>query len=162
MYHIHFPTTYLRMPEASTPVRSARFLFSLSSESRAIACMMLRHPRTFLTFNRRVNSRIQVSILSRSLHGQVSHMPSGLRDRRLHQKSLTRQSPCYFGRQFSTSSELSTTCSSSGTMSAPQTKPYGLWKSPLTAERLATCSISLHEVAVNVSNNISKVLEAYD
>jgi hypothetical protein len=35
-------------------------------------------------------------------------------------------------------------------MSSSQTLPYGQWKSPLTAERLATCSISLHEVAVNV------------
>lgn len=38
-------------------------------------------------------------------------------------------------------------------MSSPQTAPYGQWKSPLTAERLATCSISLHEVAVNVRNS---------
>ncbi|KAJ5112312.1 hypothetical protein N7532_000357 [Penicillium argentinense] len=32
---------------------------------------------------------------------------------------------------------------------SPQIVPYGRWESPLTAERLATCSISLHEVAVN-------------
>lgn len=32
-----------------------------------------------------------------------------------------------------------------------KTAPYGHWKSPLTAELLAGSSISLQEVAVNVS-----------
>ncbi|KAJ5176232.1 uncharacterized protein N7482_002109 [Penicillium canariense] len=36
-------------------------------------------------------------------------------------------------------------------MSAPQIAPYGHWKSPLTAESLATCSIMLNEVAVDES-----------
>ncbi|KAJ5569856.1 uncharacterized protein N7459_009286 [Penicillium hispanicum] len=35
---------------------------------------------------------------------------------------------------------------------SPQTAPYGQWKSPLTAELLASCSISLHEVAVDESS----------
>ncbi|KAJ5673824.1 hypothetical protein N7462_009263 [Penicillium macrosclerotiorum] len=33
----------------------------------------------------------------------------------------------------------------------PQTVPYGQWGSPLTAEVLATCSISLHDVVVDES-----------
>jgi hypothetical protein len=41
-------------------------------------------------------------------------------------------------------------------MPSPQTLPYGQWKSPITAERLATCSISLHEVAVNVRHKSIK------
>lgn len=35
-------------------------------------------------------------------------------------------------------------------MSATATAPYGHWTSPLTADRLASCSISLHEVAIDV------------
>lgn len=37
-------------------------------------------------------------------------------------------------------------------MSPAQVAPYGHWKSPLTAEGLATCSIMLNEVAVDVSD----------
>jgi hypothetical protein len=41
-------------------------------------------------------------------------------------------------------------------MNSPQIAPYGHWKSPLTAEGLATCSIMLNEVVVDVSAEPSK------
>ncbi|KAJ5655396.1 hypothetical protein N7507_007346 [Penicillium longicatenatum] len=44
---------------------------------------------------------------------------------------------------------------------APQTVPYGHWISPLTAERLATDSITLHEVAVHESTGAIYSIECH-
>jgi hypothetical protein len=41
------------------------------------------------------------------------------------------------------------------------TAPYGHWKSPLTAELLAGSSISLQEVAVNVSSRLTLDVMAF-
>ncbi|KAJ5915150.1 hypothetical protein N7454_011262 [Penicillium verhagenii] len=46
-------------------------------------------------------------------------------------------------------------------MAPAQTVPYGHWTSPLTAERLATDSITLHEVAVNESTGAIFSIECH-
>ncbi|KAJ5647146.1 hypothetical protein N7490_003518 [Penicillium lividum] len=46
-------------------------------------------------------------------------------------------------------------------MASTQTRPYGHWSSPLTAERLATDSITLHELAVNESTGAIYSIECH-
>ena len=138
-------------------VISSRVYSVIRKIARLFACSMLTRPRGLLFPKFQTSYKLQISILFHFPLRQVSHfhLPSRLRNRGFDENFLISQPSSYFNSRLSLLPRLSYRSYSSGNMSSPQIAPYGRWKSPLTADRLATCSISLHEVAVNVRNDTS-------